>query len=181
MSDVINFNKISQPQGLTIFLVVRQDQSSGQIFKFTDGGDTNRKFMISGLREPIFAAYHNSPLNGDSQGLAVPADIYPNTNLSLDGNSYIVNPYGEKGAILAFSLNKDKTSYRVNGGIYLQNTTSVSFDTTFSGTDRIRLGEWVSDTYIGEVIIFRKGLRNSEIKTIERYLGQKWGIAVNPQ
>ncbi len=174
-SSNIALNKISKNNGFTAFIVLRQDISSNtdHLYSFCTVATSN----CGG-----YSQFNFSGIGLDTLALNLKEDIAQSNLLSppkpITAVQNMTNKYDKTGHILTISANSLKFSSRSDGvSIFDQNLTNLNIDTSALGY--LRIGQWVKEHYVGEVIIFRSGLKNSQIKTIENYLGQKWGIKVN--
>ena len=109
----------------------------------------------------------------------------------ITGGQTIVVANGNAGAdfpqpnntpyIMDFQANGTNLTAYLNGTAYVGNPSTTNFNIT-----RYRIGAMVTNNTnvytgkISEVIVFREALTTDQRKTIEYYLGQKWGLAGVP-
>jgi hypothetical protein len=83
--------------------------------------------------------------------------------------------------IITFIKNGSNVKIKINSAI-LANSSIASATINPSLVANFSIGKYLPDInyyffgYIGELIIFKKSLSDSEIKDIEQYLSKKWGI-----
>lgn len=100
-----------------------------------------------------------------------------NHNYSYGADATLnLNQYYILSSVLRGSSNKGYVN-----GVDVGNPTGSSSETKSVSTG-YRIGSgggqtWLGD--IGEIIIFNRGLNDEERKAVEKYLSQKWGIAVS--
>ncbi|MBU6338639.1 MAG: type II secretion system GspH family protein [Rickettsiales bacterium] len=97
--------------------------------------------------------------------------------------------YAPDNVIQIYSAVFDDNSklwYYINGGT--QTFTQTGLGTILTATSGYRVGNdqgWINATvnaawrgYIGEIIVYNRALKTEERRAVEKYLGQKWKIAV---
>lgn len=142
----------------TIFLVAKI-YSGGVIFKFEQSAANRLGIEMAG-----------SGMRFD----------FPNdtTGMLSDTTSIINRPY-----IFTFDHNSSTQTIYTNGASYDTQANALTFTGTFSST--MAIGATVGGTQyftrmdLAELIIFNRSLKSEERKSIEKYLGQKWGIKVS--
>lgn len=144
------------------------------VFNWTSSfSATNTNFLVIG------AGNASTTLNSVTTGGLFTHQTWDgSTNVDVLSRSLTV------GKNLIFTIHTDPTN---NSSVLYENGTSVSTATaSFSGVfpdTSVTIGNWPNATRtlggdLGEIIIFDRALKTEERKSIENYLGQKWGINV---
>ena len=155
--------KILQPQEVTMFLVVETDPTVGD------------SIIIKWGEDDRFDASIPWASNGN---------IYFDFDIT-DGRAFYTPSASDaiyKPHIFSFIHRSNETSeMRMDGVSKLTETgldhvmdTSASFDLFLGALDNSANNPWKG--FIGELLIFNRGLTALEVSQMEAYLGQKWGI-----
>lgn len=87
-----------------------------------------------------------------------------------------------KGIITTLIRRRELLRIKINGKSIIENSSNTSvLEKNEKGTFEIgRFGNgYYLSGYLGEFIIFRRGLADSEINEVEQYLSKKWSIKIN--
>lgn len=95
------------------------------------------------------------------------------------------NTYVNRTNIFTWKQQSAVATVRMNGTQII----STGLTSTFSASDLAGAvtfylgtgnapGFYYLNGYIGEVIMFRRGLKSDEVTDVERYLGKKWGVSI---
>lgn len=86
--------------------------------------------------------------------------------------------------IITFLKNGSNVIIKINSSI-LANSSSANSVIDASLSSDFAIGKYPPDNsyyfkgYIGELIIFKRGLTDAEISDVEQYLSKKWAIKIN--
>jgi prepilin-type N-terminal cleavage/methylation domain-containing protein len=92
--------------------------------------------------------------------------------------------YTNRVNIVMWRIKSGVATVRVNGtqlvntamtGTFLDSDLASPATFSISGIDT---GGYILNGYLGEMIMFRRGLKADEISEIERYLSKKWGVSI---
>ena len=87
-----------------------------------------------------------------------------------------------KGIVATVIRRKELLRIKINGKSIIENSSNTSvLEQNEKGTFEIgRFGNaYYLSGYLGEFIIFRRGLTDAEINEVEKYLSKKWAIKIN--
>lgn len=137
---------------------------------------------------PIIAAIDDNALVRTSMHLACGGVIYFDFGQCCDNNvgrlSTSNNTYLQKPIIATYVIKNATGTLRINGNPILNAqtlTNNLSNSDLTSADSFLRIGGSSGvylNCYVGEFAIFRRGLKQNEIKEIETYLSKKWGIVL---
>lgn len=166
----IPYDKELNPSTMTIFAVVKiinKPSIYGAIISSRDDFPSRGYiFYASQDTPPLYQVWSGNATSGGWQPI---------------GSSTIMlgNP-----EILSFTKSSDTINIYKNG----ENVDSSYQTISVNDTNPLRIGagrnestaHYFFDGYIGELILFDKSLKDSERKSIEKYLSQKWHITITP-
>ena len=172
--DYLEFTETNVVNNFIIFMVIKSSQAhiiNSQVLS-GDNGTSGEYFLLFPLQK------------GSDRGFGISAGTNGFSSYEHGDNAiysplvYNDSSVGSDAVIIAFSL-KDKQHNLYYNGVHTQGLTStvnnVYLSASLGGANHISK-DWQGD--IAEVIAFNRPLKSKERKVVERYLSQKYGIAV---
>ena len=105
-----------------------------------------------------------------------------NLNVSRITTGSLSQDNVNKGIVATVIRRKELLRIKINGKSIIENSSNTSvLEQNEKGTFEIgRFGNaYYLSGYLGEFIIFRRGLTDAEINEVEKYLSKKWAIKIN--
>lgn len=165
-NESVSYSQIANGNSITIFLV---ENTSHPLARYVPTILWDKS--IGGLNDHISL----NPIDKDNKFRAQFGD---NTASQITVETVLTgglsNTAKNDNQIITMVRKSNNVSLRMDGG---EITNSNSVTNSLSGVGVLRVGAFAGQ--IGEIIIFRRGLKNSEIKKVEEYLSKKWGIALS--
>lgn len=145
--------------GFAIFMVIL-DKTGGQtVLSYTDYNSHAFSLFVSGSNGAYYTSFNN--MGGDTS--------------SVSGLTSIT---GSPKILLSHRNNAGYTM-EVNGAPYLFTSGTTGDFSTFQHVNEIRIGGNNGNLYMSELIVFDRSLSDQEIQDIERYLSDKYDIAIS--
>ncbi len=159
----------------TIFIVQNRLAGGANIFRWDDG---QKRISLGGARSTspyMWFDYGIYPVSVPNQSITI-ANNPISSLISVDANNLPVDAIG-KPHILALLKNGNLLKIRYDGQFIAGVDSGATAQVEGTRAGLFEIGQDF-DGLIGEFVVFNKALSTAEIKKIEGYLGQKWGIEV---
>jgi prepilin-type N-terminal cleavage/methylation domain-containing protein len=155
-SDNVSYSQIMKSDSITIFLVENSISSDTHYVSAIEWGISNDDIGLF-------------PINKDNKLRA----RFGSTDVEYVLTGDLLDKATNDSQIITMVRQSSNVSLRMGGDEIVSDNNVTD---SLSGIGRLMVGGFKGD--IGEIIIFRRGLKNSEIAKVEEYLSKKWRIAL---